>query len=139
MQQELADLRLLIIEWGPGTFTGCPLLYLQVLLLTHQYERAVDYLRNPSNDADKFTDGSETEAVHLAIALAHKHMLKLPAPSDANKNDFQLLQPSHSPDLDKTNVTIDLCSLLYQYALQYLSTKTPELALKYLALTPNSH
>ena len=63
MHQDLNDLQLSVCEWGPQRFDAYPLLYLQVLLLTHQFERAVDYFCSPSLESDKFQDGSEPEAV----------------------------------------------------------------------------
>ena len=63
MHQDLNDLQLSVCEWGPERFDAYPLLYLQVLLLTHQFERAVDYFRSPSLQSDQFQEGSEPEAV----------------------------------------------------------------------------
>eukprot|EP00658_Telonema_sp_P-2_P032963 TRINITY_DN24292_c0_g1_i1.p1 TRINITY_DN24292_c0_g1~~TRINITY_DN24292_c0_g1_i1.p1 ORF type:complete len:433 (+),score=98.90 TRINITY_DN24292_c0_g1_i1:65-1363(+) len=113
------------------------------MCIRDRFERAVDYFRNPDNEGDKFPDGSEPEAVHLAITLAQSGLLELTCADASGANNssacLNLLQPVDKAQLDKSHVSIDYCSLLYQYALRYLSTKTPELALKYLALIPNSH
>ena len=75
--------------------------------------------------------------MHLAIVLCKHGLLQLAHP-DTPSSEYQLLQQAQGA-IDKSKVTIDFCSLVYQYALSYLSTKTPELALKYLALIPESH
>ena len=155
MEEELNSLKHSIVyEWGAKSFLGYPLLYLQVLLLTHQFEKAVEYLRDPTEEEDKSPDGSEIEAVHLAIALCHldpgsngqqpRPLINL-RPEGQEGDGFDLVVPAEANNLElvvpsqQTDVTLDLCSLLYQYARNYLSTKDPELAMKYLVLMPTSH
>lgn len=65
----LVDLQKAVVNFGPSAFNGSRTnpLYLQVLLLTGQYERAVKYV----------FESSEIDAVHLAVTLAYYGLLRV--------------------------------------------------------------
>ena len=72
-ENTLANLQKMLRDWGPGHFdpTGSnPLFYFQILVLSQQFEQAVEYL-------SQFPDYS-VEVVHLALILYHYGALNPP-------------------------------------------------------------
>ena len=72
--QELHALQSDVVSWGHESFSSYPLVYLQVLLLTQQFEQAVAYWWDPKAPADSGDTGTVdrtrgVEAIHLALAL----------------------------------------------------------------------
>jgi len=74
-EYKLIELQQKMVELGPTHFNsqkGSPLKYFQVLLLTAQFERAIDFLYQSST--------FRTEAVHFAIALAYYGLIRFLTP-----------------------------------------------------------
>jgi len=130
-----------VVAWGPTSFEAYPLVYLQVLLLTQQFEQAVKYWWDPVNKDDCNEDGHGPrgiESLHLLLAImdTQRHMsqqnslLKMKTTSD-----------DRAPDLLTTcgngESVLDVVSLLVQFTKQF-QHRDPKLAMHYLAMIPES-
>lgn len=103
----LSKLQNLLIEYGPDHFTKSgknPLLYFQVLLMSQQFEKAIEYLCS--------VDGFTVESLHFAICLYY----------------YGVLRPINS-DLS-TSIVFDFVRLLRNYVVQFSATD-PITALNY--------
>jgi len=105
------------IEYGESYFTKArnPFPYLQVLLLTAQFELAVEFLL-------KF-DNMVVHAVHMAIALYEKNLLNLTKSATAQLSFSEASDP-------KSVKRINLASLLKMYTRKFECTD-PREALEY--------
>ncbi|CAG8522504.1 2009_t:CDS:10, partial [Ambispora leptoticha] len=105
-----------IIQFGPNTYTSDgkePVQYFRALLISAQFERAVDYLNK--------TDFS-VEAVHFGIALAYYGLLRVPENQDAMAT---LLENS-----DGISAYLNFNGLIYHYVERFHLLR-PRLAVHY--------
>ncbi|RKP05933.1 Nup93/Nic96-domain-containing protein [Thamnocephalis sphaerospora] len=118
----LAELQSILLKFGPEHFNqrgSNPLHYLQVLLLTGQFERAISYLYE--------LDDFYSEAVHFAIAMAYYGVIR----HHANHSTVRLV----STQKDAGGVTLsslDYAKVIYQYAHHFRDSA--EDAFHYLSL-----
>lgn len=86
----LVDLQSVILQYGAGHFSkkkNIAWTYFQVLLLSAQFERAIDYLLK--------SDVHNVEAIHYAIALAYFGLLRTTSVKDGARNG-QYRKSQHS-------------------------------------------
>ncbi|CAG8518550.1 8653_t:CDS:10 [Ambispora gerdemannii] len=98
-----------IIQFGPNTYTSDgkdPVQYFRALLISAQFERAVDYLNK--------TDFS-VEAVHFGIALAYYGLLRVPENQDAMAT---LLENG-----DGINAYLNFNGLIHHYVERFYSLR----------------
>ncbi|KAI9315892.1 Nup93/Nic96-domain-containing protein [Dichotomocladium elegans] len=117
----LSDLQKMMTNIGPKRFDpdgNSPFNYFKVLLLTLQFERAIDYLYK--------NEKSRIEAVHFAIALAYHGLLHIP--EDPLAPTIDLLVSGQDGQ-----VKINFARLIYQYS-RLFSTADPKDTLQYFYL-----
>jgi len=141
--QELHALQGDVVSWGHESFSSFPLVYLQVLLLTQQFEQAVAYWWDPKAPQDQGDQGTVdrtrgVEAIHLALALMDTHRkggqeLLHVKPSSADPGYSDLLVSCGNGEWE-----IEICPLLEQFTKQF-QYHDPKLAMYYLAMFPDSH
>eukprot|EP00753_Platysulcus_tardus_P019811 PLAT7555.2.p1 GENE.PLAT7555.2~~PLAT7555.2.p1 ORF type:complete len:732 (-),score=333.90 PLAT7555.2:102-2069(-) len=126
-EHTVADLAVRINEYGHEHFdrdarNPNPFIYFQVLLLSLQFERAVNYLA---------VQGPLVEATHFAVALHHYGLLRTPEdllPPDVGPPGFLLAADSELPQLD-------ISKLLQQYVYGFAMTNPPA-AIDYFLVLP---
>ncbi|KAG9302164.1 hypothetical protein G9A89_020598 [Geosiphon pyriformis] len=112
------DFQKYIVQFGPNSYTSDgkdPVQYFKVLLISAQFERAVDYLVK--------TDFS-VEAVHFGIALAYYGLLRAP---DSQETMAMLVESS-----DGISAYLNFNALIYNYA-QRFYTLNPRLVVHYFS------
>ncbi|KAF7720998.1 hypothetical protein EC973_005635 [Apophysomyces ossiformis] len=117
----LSDLQNLFVRFGSARFdpnSVSPWTYFKILLLTLQFERAVNYLYKHEK--------TRLEAVHFAIALVYYGLLRIPAQPLTASIDLLILE-------DDSRVSLNFTRLIYQY-IRLFSTSNPRQALQYLFL-----
>lgn len=95
-----------------------PWIYFKILLLTLQFEEAVDHLYKEKR--------LRLESVHFAIALAYSGLLKIPSSEKAHSYNILLVDDENRP-------TLNFARLIYQYVQVYIS-KNSRQAVHYLSL-----
>ena len=130
-----------VVSWGHTSFGGVPLLYLQVLLLTQQFEQAVAYWWNPSEaaDAGDLSSGPRgVEAVNLLLAVmdaqrktSSKNLINVKPATEQGYNE--LLSACGNG-----TYSLDVGTLLEEFTKQF-HVLDPKLAMYYLAMMPQSH
>ncbi|KAI9593395.1 Nup93/Nic96-domain-containing protein [Syncephalis fuscata] len=107
-QYTLTELQETLVKFGPDHFNqrgSNSLHYLQVLLLTGQFERAISYLYG--------LEDYYCEAVHFAIAMAYYGVIRVADPKAAYVKPLLSLQKSNKG----INVpSLDYGKLIYQYS-----------------------
>ncbi|KAI9366537.1 Nup93/Nic96-domain-containing protein [Pilaira anomala] len=93
-----------------------PYIYFNVLLLTHQFEEAIDYLYKQNK--------LQPEAIHFAILLVYCGLLNICQPDKHNSYTILITNVEN-------RVTLNFPRLLYRFIKVYLSNK-PNEALQYL-------
>ncbi|KAL1923580.1 uncharacterized protein VTP21DRAFT_8560 [Calcarisporiella thermophila] len=121
----LFDLQNIVLKYGPAHFNpkgNNPVSYFQVLLLSGQFERAIDYLVQ--------TDQYQVDAVHFAIALAYYGLLRIPEnPHVADVNYVTITTDESGNEVPR----FDFARLVYQYTRMFARSE-PQDALQYLYL-----
>ncbi|KAG0188042.1 hypothetical protein DFQ28_005470 [Apophysomyces sp. BC1034] len=117
----LGDLQQLFVKFGPTRFdpnSVSPWTYFKILLLTLQFERAVNYLYK--------NEKTRLEAVHFAIALFYYGLLRIPEGPLTASIDLLILE-------ENNRVSLNFARLIYQYTRAF-SVSNPRQALQYLIL-----
>ncbi|OZJ05272.1 hypothetical protein BZG36_01960 [Bifiguratus adelaidae] len=121
----LHDLQASILKAGPQHYDrkgDDPFAYLQNLILTAQFERAVAYLYT--------IEQYQLDAVHLAICLAYYGLIHLPSsPNSSDSGLFSVGQENQGNEISQ----LDFTSLIYEYTRQFPAVEA-EKALHYLYL-----
>ncbi|RKP25308.1 Nup93/Nic96-domain-containing protein, partial [Syncephalis pseudoplumigaleata] len=107
-QYTLGELQDTLVKFGPEHFNqrgSHPLHYLQVLLLTGQFERAISYLYE--------LEDYYCEAVHFAIALAYYGLIRVADHKAAYERPILSMQKDTK---GKLLPALDYGKLLYQYS-----------------------
>ena len=114
----LSKLQNVILEYGPDHFSKNgrnPLLYVHVLLLSLQFERAIQYL----SSIDFYT----VEVIHFALSLYHYGLLLSPS-------DLSTITTTNTNDI----TTIDFVRMLRLYVSNFQHTNTIEAVYYYSLL-----
>ncbi|KAI9494890.1 Nup93/Nic96-domain-containing protein [Zychaea mexicana] len=117
----LNDIQKLILSFNPNEFdqNGTnPRNYFMVLLLTLQFERAVNYLYK--------NEKTRVEAVHFAIALAYHGLLRIPVNLLTSSIDLLIVE-------DDERVSFNFSRLIYQY-IRIFAASNEQNALNYIYL-----
>ncbi|KAI8144737.1 Nup93/Nic96-domain-containing protein [Fennellomyces sp. T-0311] len=120
-QYNLSDIQRLILSFNSSEFDkngSDPRSYFMVLLLTLQFERAVNYLYK--------NEKTRLEAVHFAIALAYYGLLKIPEEPLTRSIDLLIIE-------DDRRESLNFARLIYQYV-RISAASNEQNALNYLYL-----
>jgi hypothetical protein len=136
-RSELSMLQSDVVNWGAASFQGFPLLYLQVLVLTQQFEQAVNYWWDPQTPMDRgdtLVGPRGIEAIHLMLAVidtqkkSKQRLLRVTAHSDSR--DHELLKECGNHEW-----SLNVVPLLEHFTKQFCR-QDPVLAMHYLAMIP---
>ncbi|KAJ1926950.1 nuclear pore complex subunit [Tieghemiomyces parasiticus] len=122
----LRDLQKLLVNFGPAHFNphgNNPALYFQVLLLSAQFEQAVNYLLQ--------LETYRVEAVHFAVALAYYGLLRL-TPLDLPVGNLEYLTVVDG-DVDRDVPCLNFNRVIEDYTTQFADADGPA-ALHYVFL-----
>ncbi|CDH53223.1 nucleoporin-interacting protein nic96 [Lichtheimia corymbifera JMRC:FSU:9682] len=120
-QYRLSDLQSMMVKFGSKRFDpngSSPWNYFKVLLLTLQFERAVNYLYK--------NEKCRLDAVHCAIALAYTGLLRIPDEPLTASIDLLIIG-------DDGRASFNFARLIYQY-IRVFSTSNPQSSLHYIYL-----